>query len=412
MSNYEPACEAVLSATTVSALEEPMRNLQTHARNKSTELSGLCRIVSTATKRIATLQDLSDLGVDEGMPQNPREKIINWFGGLAQILNQRFLQTAATEILTELWNELGRHQCTLNYETATPRHICRAGVGMYLGQIYLQGELGAAIWWLLHAHVDDLLDRHPEKGGAAKDMLRLIFGVDKGAFDYMEECVEQNLSSNETHTLFAEHVVMQLSLRHEYSRLFSYPTSLVEFPIGRAYAATMLSRVEKQPEGKPLEELARYLMLLLAGWVPTKNVYADRTRMDSDLIARYMREPEAISSAHSRAILAECKNINHTLSVSDTGYFLYRMHFHRVNVGILFARKNVSGCSSKDEEAQGRYAKHLLKLAFQRDGTAVVVIDLEDIQELVNGTKMFWPLIDSRIMEGRFGKASANNASP
>ena len=412
MSTIEDVCDAVLGATTVSALEEPIIDLMAHTRNKSTVLSDLWKIVSVARERVATLLLLSEFGEDERTPQNPREKVVNWFGNLAEILNQRFLQTPATGILTELWNELGQYQYSLNSSTATLRHICRAGVGMYLGSIYLQGERGAAIWWLLHAHADDLLDRHPEKGGAAKDMLRLVFGVDKGAFAHMETCAEEDLSSNQTHTLFAEHVVMQLSLKHEYSSLFSYPTSLVEFPIGRAYAETMLSRVEEKPEGEPLEELARYLMLLLAGWVPTKNVYHPRTRMDSDLIARYMREPEAISSAHSRAILAECKNISDTLSVSDTGYFLYRMYLHQVNVGILFASKNVSGGSSSDEIAQDRNAKHLLDLAFQRDGTAVVVIDLEDIRELADGTKTFWSLIDSRIVERRFGKASANNASP
>ena len=402
----------VLAATTVRALEEPIHHLMAYARNESTVLSDLWKIVSVARERVATLLLLSEFGEDERTPESPREKVVNWFGNLAEILNQRLLQTAATGILTELWNELGQYQYSLNSSTSTLRHICRAGVGMYLGSIYLQGEPGAAIWWLLHAHADDLLHRHPEKGGPAKDMLRLSFGVDKGAFTYMETRAEEDLRSKQTHTLFAEHVVMQLSLKHEYSSLFSYPTSLVEFPIGRAYAETMLSRVEEEPAGEPLEELARYLMLLLAGWVPTKNVYHARTRMDSDLIARYMREPEAISSAHSRAILAECKNTSHPLSVSDTGYFLYRMYLHQVNVGILFARKNVSGRSSSDEKAQDRNAKHLLDLAFQRDGTAVVVIDLEDIRELVDGTKTFWSLIDSRIVERRFGKASANNASP
>jgi len=409
MYKIEEVFADVLAANTVSDLEEPIRNLKVYARNETTVLSDLWKIVSVARKRVATLRLLSDLGKDEGIPQNPREKVVNWFGSLAEILNQKFLQTAATGILTGLWNELGQYQNDLNNGTSMLRHVCRAGVGMYLGRIYLQGELGAAIWWLLHAHADDLLDRHPEKGGAAKDILRLIFGVDNGAFDYMERCAEGDLNSSQMHRLFAEHVVMQLSLRHEYSNLFSYPTSLVEFPIGRAYSATMLSRVEKEPKGEPLEELARYLMLLLAGWVPTKNVYHARTRIDSDLIARYMREPESISSAHSRAILAECKNINNTLSVSDTGYFLYRMYLHQVSVGILFARKNVSGQRSSEKKAQDQNAKALLDLAFQRDGTAVVVIDLEDIRELVHGTKTLWSLIDSRIVERRFGKASANN---
>ena len=411
LKKIEQVLKDVLTATTVSDLEEPMDHLYAHAWKESTAFSNLWKIVSVAGERINTLQSLSDFGKDQGIPQNPMEKVVNWFGKLANVLNQKFMRTAATGILAELWNELGQYQYNLNNSTATPRHIWRAGVGMYLGNIYLQGEPGAAIWWLLHAHADDLLNRHPEKGGAAKDMLRLIFGVDKGAFAYMERCAEENLSSNQTHTLFAEHVVMQLSLKHEYSSLFSYPTSLVEFPIGHAYAKIMRSRVEAKPEGEPLEELARYLMLLLAGWVPTKNVYHPRTRMDSDLIARYMREPEAISSAHSRAILAECKNINKPLSVSDTGYFLYRMYVHQVNVGILFAKKNVSGNSSSDEKAQDKYAKHLLDLAFQRDGTAVVVIDLEDIQRLVDGTKTLWSLIDSRTVERRFGQTTANNAS-
>lgn len=412
MSKIEEVSSDALAATTVSALEEPILHLKALARNESTMLSGLCKIVSVARKRVATLRLLSDLGKDEGIPQNPGEKVVNLFGDLAEILNRRSLQTAATGILIELWNELAQYPDTLNNSTAMLRHRCRAGVGMYLGRIYQQGELGAAIWWLLHAHADDLLGQHPAKGGAAKDMLRLIVGVDHEAFDYMQRCAEEDLSSNQTHTLFAEHVVMQLSLRHEYSSLFSYPTALVDFPIGRAYAATMLSRVEEEPAGEPLEELARYLILLRAGWVPTKNLYHPRTGMDSDLIARYMREPEAISSAHSRAILAECKNISGALSVSGTGYFLYRMYVHQVNVGILFARKNVSGRGASDEPAQHRNAKHLLDLAFQRDGTAVVVIDLEDIRELVCGTTTFWSLIDNRIVERRFGKAIANNASP
>jgi hypothetical protein len=411
MSKIEQVLNDVLAATTVGDLEEPIRSLKAYAGNESTDLSELCELVTVARKRAATVWSLSDLGDDEGKPQNPGEKVVNEFGRLAVILNRRSLHNAATEILIELWNTLGQNPETPNNSTPTLRHRCRAGVGMYLGRICPQGELGAAVWWLLHAHADDLLARHPASGGATKDMLRMIVGIDHGAFGYMERCAEEDLASNEPHRSFSEHVVMQLSLVDEYSTLFSYPTSLVEFPIGRAYAETMLSRVEVRPEGEPLEELARYLMLLLAGWVPTKNLFHPRTRMDSDLVARYMREPEGISSAHSRAILAECKNIDDTLCVSDTGYFLYRMYMHQVDVGILFAKRNVSGRSARDETAEDRNARHLLDLAFQKDGTAVVVIDVEDIRELVSGTKRFWSLIDSRIVKRRFGKASGNRAT-
>jgi hypothetical protein len=405
MSNLEQSCADVLIAKTVSNLESPMTALIAHAHNYSPVLSDRWKIISVARERVATLRKLTDLGEDEDNPQRPIVKLINWFGQLADNITYNGLQTAAIGILIDLWNEIGQYQDNLNKRTNKQKHIYRAGVGFYIGRIYLQGEPGAAIWWLLHAHADDLLSNNKE--GAAKDMLRLIFGVNKEAFDYMERCAEIDLKDSQSHTLFAEHVVMQLSLTNEYSNLFSFPTSLVEFPIGRAYSAIMLSRVENQPDGDPLEELARYLMLLITGWVPTKNVYHLRTGIDSDLVARYMREPEAISSAHSRAILAECKNINKPLGVSDTGYFLYRMYLHQVDVGIIFARKNVSGRSSSEDRAQDRNAKHLLELAFQKDGTAVIVIDLKDIRKLVFGTKTLWSLIDNLIVERRFGKTSS-----
>jgi hypothetical protein len=202
---------------------------------------------------------------------------------------------------------------------------------------------------------------------------------------------------------------MQLSLEPDYAYLFSYPTSLTEFPIGSAYTLTMLSTIESGSEGKLLEELSRYLMLLLTGWVPTKNLYFGDTRMDNDLVARYIRETEAISTVHGRAILAECKNVKEPLGVSQVGYFLYRMRLTQVQVGILFAKHNISGNKrrkKKDGEGDERkFADRLLDLAFQRDGMVAIAVDLEDIKALANREKTIWGLIDSRIAERRFGKA-------
>jgi hypothetical protein len=298
------------------------------------------------------------------------------------------------------------YQCDLSKQLGSPRHVLRAGIGMYLGQTYLSSDPGAAIWWLLHAHADDLLLPHPEGGGAARDMLMLDFGVKEATFRYMERCARENLDGNEQHKLFAEHLVMQLSLEPEHTYLFARPTSLIEFPIGSAYTLAMVDVVKSNSEGKLLEELARYLVLLLAGWVPTKNVYFGQTMMDSDLIARYIREPEAISTAHGRAILAECKNTKNSLSVAQVGYFLYRMHLTQVEVGILFATSNISGhrnLKKGHEDSEKKYSELLLDLAFQRDDVAVIVINLEDIEEVANGEKTVWGLIDSRIAERRFG---------
>ena len=89
----------------------------------------------------------------------------------------------------------------------------------------------------------------------------------------METCADESLNSAEEHHWFAEHLVMRLSLRQEFLNLFGFPTRLVEFPIGRSYARCLLDCVKEASEGKYLEELARYLFLLIAGWVPTQNIY-------------------------------------------------------------------------------------------------------------------------------------------
>ena len=88
MSEIEQVFNNVLAATTASALEEPMQSLLRYACEQ-TLLSDLWKIFSVARERIATLQCLNDLGEDENIPQNPKEKVINWFGNLAEILAKR-----------------------------------------------------------------------------------------------------------------------------------------------------------------------------------------------------------------------------------------------------------------------------------------------------------------------------------
>ncbi len=414
--DIEGIFNTIIKATTVEDLDSsnnspgPMDQLNNHLENL-VYLSDIWKVVDVAKKRVASIRSLVDLREVEDILQNRRKKVVNWFGRLAEILARKYqLHAVATNILVDLWNELGYLQHDVFEGTGELKHVYRAGVGVYLGRIYMQREPGAAIWWLLHAHADDLLHQHGEGGGAARDMLRLAFGVGEDTFLYMKKCAEESLASAQLHSRYAEHLVMQLSLEPDFTHLFSHQTALIEFPIGRAYAATMLKRMKESSEGKTLEEFARYLMLLLAGWVPTENIYQRQTRIDSDLIARYIREPEAISTSHGRAILAECKNKKEPMGVSDVGYFLYRMHITQVKVGVLFAKGNISGHKSKRIRDTKEYAEQLLDLAFQRDDSVVIVLDLEDMRKLITAEKTVWSLIEGRIAKRRFGSRKQKNA--
>ena len=367
-------------------------------------LDELWAIASTSRGIVKIIRHLDDVRL-YSRDYNPFEKIINAFGNILDAFYSKSLYSAAVGILVELWNELGEYQAEVNKDGGIT-HIYRAAVAMYLGRLYMRihGEQGTAMWWLLLAHADDLLIPHPQGGGGARDMLRLGFNVTNDAFNFIRERANEIISNRKGYELFAEHIIVQLSKEPKYSRLFSYPTSLTEFPICRAYVSTMIDIAKTSSSGKILEDLARYLVLLLAGWIPTDNTYHNRTRIDSDLIARYTREPETISTAYGRVILAECKNYDKRLSISQVGYFLYRMHFMNVKVGVLFAANNISG-KKKLEEGESNSA-YLLELAFQRDGSAVVVIDLDDIKDITENKQTMWSLIDTRITERRFGKPS------
>lgn len=401
--------EGIEKAEVVAHLEVPMTSitniLETDLRERRSSLllSHLQSISSTLISRASSIAQLHDLGEgDDQEEQNNRAKLGNWFGGIAQLITGYGMASTATAILVTLWNSLGGYQRHLNQASEEPRHIYRAGVGMYLGRIYAAvNDPGAAVWWLLHAHADDILNQISEQGGAAQQMLQLTYGVSDDTFQYMRSCANDHVNPDRSYTYFAEHLVMLLSLESQHSHLFSHPTSLVEFPIGNAYAQTMIDVIEQSSEGTILEHLARYLILLIAGWVPTKNIYHWRTDIDSDVVARYVREPETISSAYGRAILCECKNVDRSLSVSVVGYFLYRMHLTHVDVGIIFAKKYASG--ARDEPAEHRNARHLLDLAVYRSGSTVVVIDLNDLRDITNGKKTIWSLIDTQITERRFG---------
>lgn len=400
--SIEKTLTAIQSATNTSELKEPIECLikYIHGEMKWSELTD---IVKVARNRISDLRNLTDLHDHLDSDQSPGKRIINWFGQLAQQLARYDSEATACDLLIELWNEFGEYQRTRNEKNDSPKPFYRAGIGMYTGQLYLRcGERGGAIWWLLHAHADDLLNG--QERGAAHDMLQFVFGVPESVFDYLKSKKDSN--SNQPYTLFAEHLVMQLSLNQEFAYLFSYPSSQPEFSIGRAYAKTMLSRIEPNGpngnlEGKPLEDFVRYLVLLLSGWVPTENVYHNRSGIDSDVVARYIRAPESIAHSHPPAILIECKNTKDAVSVADTGYFLYRMNLTQVDVGILFVRNNVSGGGTDSVDYTN--AKHLLDLAFQQSGVAIVVIDLDDLRKIADGKQSLWALIDAGIVKRRFG---------
>ncbi len=342
------------------------------------------------------------------------QSVGNAYGDFANTILAFRLYPAATGLLIKLWHALGLYQ----REHGGEQHVYRAGIAMYLGMLYqTYNEPGAAIWWLLHAHADDLLTQAGKGGGAAQDLLRLAFGVSEEALDDMAHCTDYEDTT--IYSRYAEHAVVQFSKNPQHSHLFSHPTSLTEFPIGQAYARTVLDTIDElfqvpqdkminNEKGRLLEDLGRYLLLLLAGWVPISNMISIGESGETDLIARYTREPESISTAHGRAILAECKNWEKPVPVEQVGYFLYRMHLAHVQLGIMFARSDITGVHA--QHPFGENAEALLNRAFHEDEMVCVVITTKDMTDLAYGRSTLWSLIQAGIERRRFGYPRQNAA--
>jgi hypothetical protein len=373
------------------------------ANNLQLLLEDILNSVEAVTDVINRFSQLEDLPEGSGEASNRYfERIGNWCGNFANEIALKYgLLEAGISVLVRLWNEFSLLQLTSCQSTNTFQYIYKAGVAMHIGRIYWHHQdLGGAIWWFLHGRADDLLNG--TNRGANYQMLRLGFNVSDEILTFMEQKVQESLQNQAVFGWFAEHIVVQLSHKPEYSRLFAYPTAIIEFPVGKAYARALLELVLSTSEGKPMERLARYLLLLLSGWVTTENKFYYRTRMDSDLIARYIRETESISSANGKIILAECKNVNGPVELQDVGFFLYRMHLTGVDVGILFTKKNVSG-HGRTTLANSEY---LLYQAYHKDGIIGIVLDQADLDQLVNGTRTMWTILESNITIRRFGKES------
>src|SRR5258706_11125336 len=125
-SNLKEVLTSILAATTTSELQAAFQKLPNLFQGRLS-WDNLQEIAKCARERINTMQLLADLAENAAT-------IHNLFGGLASNFRNEFIDTGVN-ILVELWNKLGEGQSVFR---DNDQYISRAGVGFYLGQIYLR----------------------------------------------------------------------------------------------------------------------------------------------------------------------------------------------------------------------------------------------------------------------------------
>ena len=360
---------------------------------------------------------IMDKAFEKGNEYDPREcdkaqEACNAYGAISKFLQTRGFQSAAEAILADAWDKFGEIQYKDNLR------IYRAGIGMYLAQHYLYlGDRGSATRWALYTHADDILGKHPKKGGNGKQMLLTILGMSDEELNNFTEIAEENLKSiNQNWNLpnsFAEDVVTRFLLKYpESSHLFANSSSKEEYKISKPYYSSLLEQIDidhsnVKEKGNALEYLASYLFTLVPGWCPRQNIIDEYETFENDIVIRNVSKGnDPASDILGRHYLIECKNWENKIGVSLVGYFLYRMRLTHVKFGVIFSKFGITGTEENEKNARS-----IIRKAFHEDGSICIVIQKNDLENLLDKTPSFISLLYERIERIRFGKTITDQSN-
>ena len=151
---------------------------------------------------------------------------------------------------------------------------------------------------------------------------------------------------------------------------------------GKPFAEVLLDSVETPPKkasatatGTRFEAATGILISATPGF----EVDSGRKTTDEqiDLVVYYSPEPMAAIGLDAGCGLVECKSSKGPVKAKDLRDFGAKCLFHRVKFGILIARTNITGNSSRFEEPQNA---ELVRRRFQVDGLALLVLDITQLR--------------------------------
>jgi len=327
----------------------------------------------------------------------------NWFR------NQGY-HSASEKLLIEWWSILGQRQHEIK------KRVYRAETAFLLSNLYdAMGDAGMALRWAMLMQADDILGEHPEGGGAGRQTLTTRYGLSVVAFDELNqvahECLAEVKKENDWSRPegFAEEAICRFA-RGRAGYALADTTSTREFPVSPGYLQSLTEwvRIAKTSDekGDALEALALYLLLLLPGCVPHKNVLAEQKIFETDVLVHNLSPvPTVVTELLGRQFLIECKNRKsesnpdqNKVTVSEIGYFLYRMKLTHTKFGIIFSRDGFTG---EDDRTAGY---ELVRRAYHEDDIICIEISDCDLSDLATGKQQFfWWMLLNKIERLRFG---------
>jgi hypothetical protein len=311
---------------------------------------------------------------------------------------------AIEDLLLDWWNDFGLSQ------KAQGQRVYRALATYWLAQFHLgRGDRGTAFRWLLYSQADDVLDGG--EGGAVRDLLDTEFGMSDAVRETItriaQECSEQAEVDWSQPCGFPEEIVRRF-IEYDPAYFMSRASLAQEFPLSKAYYQTLLERAVNIIETKAstavkeqmLEDLAFYLLTLLPGCVPRRDLMDGQAIGEEDMVVHNVNQvADVMTDLVGRSFLVECSNRKSTLDIQQIGYFLYRMRLSRMRFGVIFSMAGLSRTKKRADAIQ-----ELIRRAFREDNLLCVIVNGDDLQTLaVSENASFWTMLLGKMEQSRFG---------
>lgn len=259
-------------------------------------------------------------------------------------------------------------------------------------------DWGTGLRWAMLGYIDCILHKNP----TPDEYMKAVFDAPQEQLEKLKEIAEEEGIENHPEE------VLRRFIERDDTFLLAVATVNREFPISKPYLNKLCKHfmsfenhdpTQSTEQGNTLEYIASYLVSLIPGCAPRRNMLHHTGMGETDVVIHNLnRTPDIYTEMLGRTFMIECKNLKKNVGVAHVGYFLYRMHLRHHQSGLLFVRKNVT------EGAQA-----LIPRAFHEDNLLCIVITGDDIKKLSESENpSFWKLILKKQAEFTFGQQKRN----
>lgn len=294
---------------------------------------------------------------------------------------------------------------------AAPSICYRAMAGYILARNRVRmGDRGGAVRWAALAHLADRIDGHPGRGGADL-VLRNGLGIGANVVAALDAAADDALAKVKkdwSDPRVSPELCLAAAIDGIEGGALVAPTTIDAHHLARALMRRALTWALDEPKdpnskGERLEILTRFLGGTIAGARAERSFNALGFSCEHDVVVRL--EPGHSLPGGSSAMLVECKNWLDPLGASGVGYFLARMKFTGIGLGLLVAKSGITDTSSLDDAEKN--ARSFLVGFCQRENIACLVLTRSDLERLIKEAS-FDQVLREKYTEFTFGRKKSH----